>query len=111
MGCACVISKKAIQSTDLDLTHKIIESTNFETFDNANNSSNKLSEDFCFNIKKTKNNNANNKNNKPSFKIEKSKNEEDIILSGPIITLLKRKVDLYNKKKKVILHSKKKYIN
>ena len=104
MGCACIISEKAVKSKDLDLTHKIIESISVETFENTNNSSNKLSYNITRKIKKSKykktNNIHENRENISSINNENPKNENDIFLSGPIITMLKREVDKYNKKKK-----------
>ena len=105
MGCACTISEKAVKSEDVDLTHKIIESISVITLENANNSTNKLPDHLTKKIKKSrykKTNNIHEKKKKiSSLNPEKTKNENDIILSGPIITFLKQEFDKNNNKKDI----------
>ena len=106
MGCACIVKKKSIVAKDLDLIPETNKSIINEVRGGLEyNCKTKVSDDLSISTKKIK------KCKKISIKPKSSKNlifpkkyenqtiKDEIFISGPIITLLKKTVDEYNEKK------------
>ena len=110
MGCACILQESLV-SKDIDLiSNDIIPINQNETKDAIDFScKTKVSDDVSSSTKKRKKKrqSSNNKSNKTleyHLKSDKKNIQSDISYSGPIITLLKKTVDNYNRKiKKEIL--------
>ena len=91
MGCACIVRDKKINSKDIYLIDERAKVHQNDKI-NVNNLTTKISEDTS-NVKFLE------KSNKIKEKIEKE-NSERIILSGPIINLLKNRAKNHQKIKK-----------
>ena len=115
MGCACVVKEKIIETKDIDLIPEI----NKSFFNGAKeglkyNCKTKVSEDLSTSTKKVKKKKKraikpkSSKNLIFQKKLENQKTENEIFISGPIITLLKKTVDDYNEKKNKLKKKKEK---
>ena len=106
MGCACIVQEQ-LASKDIDLISNDISPINQNDTKDVIDFSwkTKVSDDETSSPKKRKKNrqSSKNKSNKTlsyHLKSYKKNNQSDISTSGPIITLLKKTVDNYNRKTK-----------
>ena len=103
MGCACIVKNVEIKTKDINIdlsgeqtkTHKLDSTVNINIFEKE------ISDDI-FQIKKSKFNSSKHKRhlNKLISNSIESKKTNDQVLSGPIITLLKSRVENYHRKMK-----------
>ena len=101
MGCACISKRAQLESKDIDLNTNAINYHNIETKENEKiynlnlKSPKKLYKPHLFNqiFPKEKS------NTKVAKIINQNKNKDELVLSGPIISLLRREAEKINHKK------------
>ena len=95
MGCACISQKESIKTKEVELKYENTSPFYKETYDSVNTIQKiyaEILDEKNLNYQKDKN-----------FKTENEINEnskEEVYVSGPIINMLKRKVENYKKMKK-----------